>query len=144
REDRNSWIAHAVSLYVAELARVLAPKERRIGARQICESVQQEYFEKFKKPLTPGLSHVTITRLANGGLTQSQSNAAKGWLLVEETEIVIGYALELARRGFPLSHQRLKDCVDGICRARLGDEFPADGVGVNWTQRFVEKHSARL
>ncbi|KAJ7322817.1 hypothetical protein DFH08DRAFT_614394, partial [Mycena albidolilacea] len=27
---------------------------------------------------------------------------------------------------------------------RLGDDFPADGVGVNWTQRFVEKHSDRL
>ncbi|KAJ7196557.1 hypothetical protein GGX14DRAFT_335731, partial [Mycena pura] len=28
--------------------------------------------------------------------------------------------------------------------ARLGDKFPEDGVGVNWTQRFCEKHSAQL
>ena len=35
----------------------------------------------------------------------------------------------------------MKECVDNICRARLGDDFPEDGVGKQWTDCFVEKHS---
>ncbi|KAG2047938.1 hypothetical protein BDR06DRAFT_830602, partial [Suillus hirtellus] len=46
--------------------------------------------------------------------------------------------------GFPLSHKCLKEHVDEICQARLGDAFPQSGVGKNWTQRFVEKHSDHL
>ncbi|THU82180.1 hypothetical protein K435DRAFT_589186, partial [Dendrothele bispora CBS 962.96] len=55
--------------------------------------------------------------------------------------IVIGYALEVAARGFPLTHQRLKEAVNKICCARLGDAFPAMGVGKQWTNCFVEKYS---
>jgi hypothetical protein len=32
--------------------------------------------------------------------------------------------------------------VEEICRARYGDGF--EGIGQNWTARFLEKHSARL
>ncbi|KAF8142627.1 hypothetical protein K438DRAFT_1538315, partial [Mycena galopus ATCC 62051] len=39
---------------------------------------------------------------------------------------------------------QLKEIVDEICRARLGDKFPAKGVGKKWTGRFVEKHHDRL
>ncbi|KAI0039390.1 hypothetical protein FA95DRAFT_1027873 [Auriscalpium vulgare] len=42
----------------------------------------------------------------------------------------------------PLNHRRLKDVVDGILRARLGSDF--EGVGKNWTARFVQRHSDRL
>ncbi|KII85726.1 hypothetical protein PLICRDRAFT_145598, partial [Plicaturopsis crispa FD-325 SS-3] len=50
----------------------------------------------------------------------------------------------MGNRGFPLSHRRLKEHVDEICRARLGSKFPATGVGKNWTHRFAEKHSERI
>ncbi|KAH7919223.1 hypothetical protein BV22DRAFT_1023352, partial [Leucogyrophana mollusca] len=43
--------------------------------------------------------------------------------------------------GFPLNYRRLKEQVDEICYARLGDKFPAGGVRKKWTNRFVEKHS---
>ncbi|KAJ7125768.1 hypothetical protein C8R43DRAFT_831290, partial [Mycena crocata] len=145
REHRDEWVAHTVALYQAEKIRVLGPNERRKGSRQICEAVEDEYFTKYKKYITPSLSHVTITRLANGGQTKSESNAAKSWLLDEEAELlVIGYAIELASRGFPLNHRRLKDCADNILRARLGAAFPEDGVGGNWSHRFLEKYSHRL
>ncbi|KAJ6581290.1 hypothetical protein B0H19DRAFT_929151, partial [Mycena capillaripes] len=39
---------------------------------------------------------------------------------------------------------RSEEAVDKICRACIGDGFPPNGVGKNWTSRFVEKHSARL
>ncbi|KDQ23015.1 hypothetical protein PLEOSDRAFT_1017130, partial [Pleurotus ostreatus PC15] len=58
--------------------------------------------------------------------------------------VVIQYTVEMANRGFPLTHERLKECVDDICRARLGDEFPVMGVGKNWSGRFIGKYSDRL
>ncbi|KDQ22565.1 hypothetical protein PLEOSDRAFT_1017132, partial [Pleurotus ostreatus PC15] len=58
--------------------------------------------------------------------------------------IVIRFAVEMALCGFPLTHRHLKEHVDGIVRARLGDAFPATGVGKNWTDRFTEKHRTRL
>ncbi|KAJ8595504.1 hypothetical protein M405DRAFT_727901, partial [Rhizopogon salebrosus TDB-379] len=67
-----------------------------------------------------------------------------GWLTQEETERVIEYSIEVAHRGFPLNHRWLKEHVDKILCARLGDSFPKTGVGKNWTDCFVEKHSSRL
>ncbi|KAJ7612437.1 hypothetical protein DFH06DRAFT_936683, partial [Mycena polygramma] len=142
RAHKDEWMDRAVDRYHEEQARILAPKERRKGVRQICQMVEQEYKDETGKSIS--LSRSTVNRLVNGGATQSASNAAKSWLLEEEVETVICYAIEVASRGFPLTHRRLKDCVDDICRGRLGEEFPADGVGINWTQRFCEKHSARL
>jgi len=72
------------------------------------------------------LDHNTLLRLAKGGKSKSLSNEEKGW------------------RGFPLNHKRLKEAVDEICRARLGDRFPPGGVGKNWTSRFIEKHHDEL
>ena len=68
-------------------------------------------------------------------------NATKSWLLKGEVEKVIEYALTTVEQGFPLSHRRLKDHLDDICHARLGNEFLEAGVGANWTQWFVTKHS---
>ncbi|KIK65808.1 hypothetical protein GYMLUDRAFT_70101 [Collybiopsis luxurians FD-317 M1] len=46
----------------------------------------------------------------------------------------------MARRGFPLTHEILKDEVDSIIRTRLGNQFPEEGVGKQWTSRFIEKY----
>ncbi|KAJ7196556.1 hypothetical protein GGX14DRAFT_337935, partial [Mycena pura] len=112
REEHDEWMARAVAQYHAEKARILAPKERRKGLRQICKEVEKDFYDATKRSIE--LSFATLGRLVNGGQTQSVSNAAKGWLLEEEEKIVVGYALELASRGFPLTHERLKDCVDDI------------------------------
>jgi hypothetical protein len=142
RAASDTWMERAVDLYHDEQARILAPKECRKGLRQICKVVEQEYYAQYKR--TTSISHATLGRLVKGGQTRSESNAAKGYLLDEEVETVINYALEVASRGFPLTHHRLKECVDEICRARLGDAFLESGVGINWTQRFCEKHDDRL
>ncbi|KDQ33603.1 hypothetical protein PLEOSDRAFT_1073814 [Pleurotus ostreatus PC15] len=97
-------------------------------------------YEKPRVELAPS----TLRRLVNGGIPKSQSNAMRGWLLEGEVEIVIRFAVEMALCGFPLTHRRLKEHVNGIVRARLGDAFPATGVGKNWTDRFTEKHRTRL
>jgi len=69
----------------------------------------------------------------------------KAWLKSsEEAEKAVEYCLELGRRGFPLNHRRLKEHIEAIVQARLGDKFPSEGVGKNWTDRFAEKHLDRL
>ncbi|KAG2337496.1 hypothetical protein BDR05DRAFT_834485, partial [Suillus weaverae] len=57
---------------------------------------------------------------------------------------VVEYCLELGRRGFLIGHRRLKEHVDAILQARLREKFPAEGVGKNWTDQFVEKHMDKL
>lgn len=47
----------------------------------------------------------------------------------------------LTRAGF---YKLFKEHVDEICHARLGDKFPSEGVGKNWTDRFLEKYSDHL
>lgn len=70
-----------------------------------------------------------------------QFNAEKRWLSEEEEKVVLGFAEETAARGFPLSHRRLREHVDAIIQARV----PAfSGVGEQWTNRFVLRHSDRI
>ncbi|PCH38863.1 hypothetical protein WOLCODRAFT_36897, partial [Wolfiporia cocos MD-104 SS10] len=57
---------------------------------------------------------------------------------------VLTFVIQTACQGFPLTHRHLKEAVDEICHARLGNTFPEDSVGKCWTARFVEKHSDRL
>ncbi|KAG1832779.1 hypothetical protein EV424DRAFT_1312540, partial [Suillus variegatus] len=61
----------------------------------------------------------------------------------EEENTVVLYCLDLASGAFPLN-RTLKIHVDAILQAWLGDDFPKDGVGINWTNCFVERHSSRL
>ncbi|KAF9224005.1 hypothetical protein BS17DRAFT_658570, partial [Gyrodon lividus] len=65
------------------------------------------------------------------------------WLTPEEEDIV-AYLLDLAARGFPLTHKTLKLHVDTLLRARLGEAFPETGVGHNWTDRFTTRHADHI
>ncbi|KAF8206209.1 hypothetical protein K438DRAFT_1756307 [Mycena galopus ATCC 62051] len=67
-------------------------------------------------------------------------NGEKDESASREVKTVIAYACEVSDHGFPLSHRRLKEIVDEICHARLGDKFPAMGIGKKWTGHFVKKH----
>lgn len=138
----SNLLKKAAAIRKADQERELQPGEKRKSLANVCTEVADEYFaETGKKEV---LSTSTVDRLAKGGIPKAESNALKGWLLPEEVEVVIKYALDIAARGFPLSHKRLKEVVDDIVRARLGDKFPASGVGHNWTDRFLTKHSDRL
>jgi hypothetical protein len=55
-------------------------------------------------------------------------NAEKCLLLSEEVEIVLGFAEETAKWGFPLSHRRLAEHVNAIIKAR---EPSYKGIGQN-------------
>jgi hypothetical protein len=136
-DNLMTWALHA---YLLELQKKYPARPK--GAHTICKDFEtlnrQETGETIK------LSYSTLIRLSQGAQLQSKANAAKSWLTGEETAVVIAYVKELASCGFPLSHRRLKEHVDDVLRARLGNKFPATGVGRNWTTRFVEKHSDQL
>jgi hypothetical protein len=137
QEEHDSLMARAVIAYKIELTK--RPGIRRRGARVVCKDFENLYLGETGKIIK--LSFSTLTRLAAGGRTQAESNADRSWLTDGETKVVLDYTIEQGARGFGLSHRRLKEHVDSICRARLGSRFPEFGVGRQWTHRFVEKHT---
>ncbi|KIM72257.1 hypothetical protein PILCRDRAFT_82026 [Piloderma croceum F 1598] len=130
----------AVAMYHAEQAKVVPEKKKSLHI--VCREIESEHKRATGREVH--LDPSTLNRLYKGGQRLTNFNATKSWLLKGEVEKVIEYALTTAERGFPLSHQRLKEHVDDICHARLGDKFLAAEVGANWTERFVTKHSKWL
>ncbi|EJF56428.1 hypothetical protein DICSQDRAFT_37136, partial [Dichomitus squalens LYAD-421 SS1] len=108
----------------------------------ICREVEQECFLETRKKIT--LPKSTVSARANGRTSIQDFNATKRWLTPAEEDVVVEFAIDAGLRGFPLTHRMLKDHVDAICRAKLPDSFPKDGVGKEWTQRFMDRHSDAL
>jgi hypothetical protein len=96
---------------------------------------QKEYLDQTGKVIK--LNKSRVHRRVHGGKSRQEAADDRSWLTPEETKTVVDLAIEYADRGFPLSHRRLKEHVDMILRARLGERFPAEGVGKQWTARFV-------
>ncbi|KAJ7683502.1 hypothetical protein B0H14DRAFT_2244635, partial [Mycena olivaceomarginata] len=119
-----------------------APGEKHMSLRAVCRKFKGAY--KIDTGKDVALDHNTLLRLVKGAKSKSVSNEERNWLLAKEVQTVIAFAKDVANHGFPLNHQRLKEAVDEICRVRLGDRFPAGGVGKNWTGRFMEKYYDEL
>ena len=79
-----------------------------------------------------------------GSWSLAESNRTRCWLLPEEEEVILEFALENASRGWPLSKERIKAHVDKIYRARLGRAFPEKGLGMNWVDRFLKRHENHI
>ncbi|KAK7440460.1 hypothetical protein VKT23_017099 [Stygiomarasmius scandens] len=88
------------------------------------------------------LQKSTLQCYTKGSIPKSQSNAECGYLTRGEANEVVNYCLEMADRGFLLTHQDLRIEVNSILRARCGESF--QGVGVQWTYRFLEKYRNHL
>ena len=113
RKVLDDLMVRAVALYEAEQSK--GPREQKMGLRRVCKTIEGEYYVETKRKVV--LDHMKLSRWAKGGKPKSQSNAEKGWLLPAEVDKVIEYAVEMANRGFPLSHRRLREHVNEICRA---------------------------
>lgn len=137
RESIDDWTRRAIIAYQAELK-----KANGKGARTVAQDFINLYKLETGKDIK--LSYSRLIRGANGLRSRAEVNTSQAWLTDDEVEIVIAYIIELGNRGFPLSHRRLKEHVYDILQARLGDQFSALGVGKQWTNRFVEKYSARV
>lgn len=140
RQAKDTLMQEAVRLYRMELEKESSDPSRN-GARTICARVSEEHMAATGENIT--LNHGTLIRLSDpDNKSLSDFNASKSWLTPEEHKLVTQYCVEVAERGFPMNHKRLKEIVDHIVRARVGEQFP--GVGKNWTDRFVQKHAAEL
>ncbi|RPD71537.1 hypothetical protein L226DRAFT_429864, partial [Lentinus tigrinus ALCF2SS1-7] len=117
----------AVSLYRknSEL-----PKSQQQSLRTVCTEVSTAHHDETGEWIP--LDKSTLRRLSADPSYQTlgQFNEEKGWLLEAEANHVVEYVIQLADRGFPLSHRRLKEVVDDLLQKRLGPDFP--GVGQNW------------
>lgn len=138
----DAWMARAIEAYRLEKKKKYSKSSPRRGLRYICTELQDICFVETGNHVK--LCHMTLKRLVDGGKTRQQINAERRWLSEGEEDIVIEFIAEMADRGFPLSHARLKEHVDSICRARLEDTFPVAGVGQNWTYRFAQRNSEKI
>ena len=60
----------------------------------------------------------------------------------EEANTIINYTNEMANEGWPFSRKRIEEHVNEVIMACQGPDF--EGVGHNWTDRFILKHKGRL
>ena len=112
------------------------------GTRAICREVEEEWKTR-GNPIV--VSPATVGRCLGGGRSSAEFNIeANAWLTAEEEEQVVRYCLELANRGFPLTHKTLKQHVDTMVQTKNVESFPEHGVGKNWTHRLLVRHSSRL
>jgi hypothetical protein len=133
-------MARAIPAYHEEQKK--KPVKSCRGLHTICGEFETLYFSDTGKSLK--LCHMTLKCLAAGGMTREKANVNLRWLTDSEEDIVIDFISEMANCRFPLSHKRLKEHVDTICKARLGSTFPAKGVGENWTYRFAQINAERI
>jgi hypothetical protein len=139
KHKHDTLMARAVKAYQLESKK---PKKERDGLRKVCLKLEELGYSETGERIK--LSHMTLKRLAAGGKTRKEANEDRTWLTPRDVDVVIDFVNEMAGRGFPLSHARLKEHVDLIASARLGNAFPISGVGVNWTYRFSQKHTDRI
>ncbi len=82
----------------------------------------------------PRIDHNTLHQHLNGGLTK-QGSALKWGLLTEaQSESLISFILEMAKKGFPLSYKKIKEYALSILHTK--DPTHAT-IGENWAQWFV-------
>ena len=135
-------MALTIALYKEEQAKS-NDRKRKMGYRAACTAATKSYYQQHKVMVK--LCHNTLFNLVNGNtVAKADFNSQKSWLSKEEADEVIGYVIEMAAWGFGLDHQRLKEHVDKICHARYGSWFPKEGVGRQWTYRFMQRYSDRL
>ncbi|TBU57434.1 hypothetical protein BD310DRAFT_775402, partial [Dichomitus squalens] len=91
---KDYWIEIAAQRYQTE-------KETK-GARTVCQEVEAECLRETNTPIT--LNKNTVMARAKGNMGIREFNAGKGWLTKGEEEQVADFAVETARRGFPLTH----------------------------------------
>lgn len=136
-EEKEKWMKVAIKRYQEEFE---FESHQRKGVRTIIADVESQCYRKTKHHVH--LDRSTVIRRANGGRSLAEFNKEKSWLNRDETKLVVAYAIELARRGFPLSHRRLREHVSDICSARHGDKFTE--LGKKWSQRFIEDNRKDL
>ena len=109
-EISEKWKACAAELYNAELEKEAG--ETKKGLCKICQQVEEECWKEEKVRIK--VSKTSLSRYAQGGKTQAQSNAEGSWVTVEEAEVIIEYAIQVANQGHRVSLWRLEEHANKI------------------------------
>jgi len=112
------------------------------GLRKVCDDYQRICYEE--TGIRIKLSTTTLTKRSDGRRSRSEAQAERQWLTPVEETVIVDFMIEMAARGWPLSHRRLKEHAELILLARLGKDFPEDGLGKRFTERFLLRHSDRI
>ena len=111
------------------------------GLSSFCKEFELLCLRETKQKIT--LHKSTVCRWVNQTSRPiHEFNKTKQLLTDGEENSVIDYAVDLARRGFPFSHERVKEHVNEILEAHHGGQF--SGVGKKWLSHFLTRHSDRL
>jgi hypothetical protein len=113
----EKWKACAVELDNAELKK--EPGKTKKGLRKICQQVEECWKEE---KVRIKVSKTSLSRYANGGKTQAQSNAEGSLVTVEEADVIIEYAIQVANQGHGDGYLRSP-------RAGATTNLIAEGVG---------------
>ncbi|KAG8712307.1 hypothetical protein FRC09_020010 [Ceratobasidium sp. 395] len=138
-EEKEQLTQEAVSRYQAGAMRTIGGKKHRKGLRTICTEVSNEHATATGRRIK--LSHETISRRSKGGRSQKEAREAQAHLTKAEAALICSAAIETAKRGFPFSHKRLEEHINQVIRKRLPS---FRGVGLCFTQRFVDAHHDKL
>ncbi|SJK99633.1 uncharacterized protein ARMOST_02941 [Armillaria ostoyae] len=139
-ELMEKWLQIAAEAYQTEQTQELLPMERWKGYGEICKEAIESCWKETHQHIH--LSRSTLRRIVKGGQTMCEFNAGKRWLLPEEEEVILKYAISLAERGFPCSQRRLREHINSILEAHEDPNF--EPVGENFVGCWAERHSERL
>ncbi|CEL61987.1 hypothetical protein RSOLAG1IB_04738 [Rhizoctonia solani AG-1 IB] len=137
-DEKENLIQEAITQYTNQASEQTVgdhPRRRRKGLRTICEEVCNKYAQDTGRRIR--IAHSVLEYRLKGGKSASEAHAKEAHLLKPENDLVCNYAIQLAKRGFPLSHKRLKEHIDELVRMRL-PSFA--GVGLRYTERFVDRN----
>jgi hypothetical protein len=87
------------------------------------------------------VSHNTLRRHANGGVSMSAFNASKQKVTPLEERVLVDHICVSSDRGFPMSHKAIVAHANSIIIARSGKTIDPDS---NWVDRFLQRHHEEL
>ncbi|KAI5117677.1 hypothetical protein M0805_002075 [Coniferiporia weirii] len=117
-EQKAGLYAKALDVHLEEQQK---PSKERKDLWTVCTEVSNEHFAQTHCRID--LSSSTLDQLVKGSKLKSESNAEKSWITPEEAEIIIAFATEMAKQGFPLTHKQLTEHANLILKARLGGQI---------------------
>lgn len=86
----------------------------------------------------------TLSRRRKGGRSLQDVANAKKKLFNEEDDILLAYAIELARRKLPMDNTHLRLKGEAIIQSRPNMQHQQVKLGKQWPYRWVETHSDQI
>ena len=123
---KSAQLELALQAYKRELEQ---PPELRLGLRRIAEQY-------------PGVAYSTLWRRTQGQRTIQEFNASKQKLTSAEEEVLVQLIETSADWSNPLTHASIAEFANEILRRRGENSF--EPVGINWVNRFAERHRNRV